>query len=209
MAKHLIIGMLAAMVGVLGTLAIVLGQSSSTATVEVRVWQAISDSNSLYVSARPAGGSWRELGTIPLDMSGVSRSGAYRFGDIALRVPLPEQPSAPDVTPVVTPTQVASSVPTATAVDTACEQARALQEEKYQDFRSAYLGNGYCTARDAGTLPPDQHRVAHDLCESQVKPSHQAFTSAEIDADIICRTRAPAIVPTATPTPTPTHSPAQ
>ena len=56
------------------------------AGVDVRVWQRTSNARSLYISARPRGGSWSTLGTIPLDMSG--RSGAFRYGDITVRVPL-------------------------------------------------------------------------------------------------------------------------
>ena len=62
-------------------------QSSPTANVEVRVWQRISDARALYISARPEGGSWRTLGTIPIDMSGISGSRAYRYGDITVTVP--------------------------------------------------------------------------------------------------------------------------
>ena len=57
------------------------------AGVDVRVWQRTGNARSLYISARPRGGSWSTLGTIPLDMSG--RSGAFRYGDITVRVPLP------------------------------------------------------------------------------------------------------------------------
>ncbi len=62
-------------------------QSAPTANVEVRVWQRISDARALYISARPEGGSWRTLGTIPIDMSGISGSRAYRYGDITVTVP--------------------------------------------------------------------------------------------------------------------------
>ena len=62
----------------------------SAATVEVRVWQNVDDDRDLYVSARPAGGSWRALGTVPLALDGgVSDEGAYRYGDVALALPLP------------------------------------------------------------------------------------------------------------------------
>ena len=61
--------------------------AQSTANVEVRVWQRVSDASALYISARPEGGSWATLGTIPLDMTGRSSTGAYRYGDIALSVP--------------------------------------------------------------------------------------------------------------------------
>ena len=60
--------------------------AGSTANVEVRVWQSVGDAGVLYVSARAAGGSWRDLGTVPLDMSGLSASGRYRYGDISLDV---------------------------------------------------------------------------------------------------------------------------
>ena len=57
------------------------------ATVEVRVWQSVDDERDLYVSARPAGGSWRTLGTVALALDGLTASGSYRYGDIALAVP--------------------------------------------------------------------------------------------------------------------------
>ena len=59
----------------------------SAATIEVRVWQNVDDERDLYVSARPAGGSWRTLGTVPLALDGLTASGSYRHGDIALAVP--------------------------------------------------------------------------------------------------------------------------
>lgn len=57
--------------------------------VQVRVWQSVADAQSLYISARPEGGSWRALGTIPLDMSSLSSRGTFRFGDVALAARLP------------------------------------------------------------------------------------------------------------------------
>ena len=77
-------------------------QSGATANVEVRVWQRVSDANALYISARPAGGSWRTLGTIPIEMDGLSGSRAYRYGDITVRVPVPRA-AAPAPTPTPTP----------------------------------------------------------------------------------------------------------
>lgn len=57
----------------------------STANVEVRVWQKISDGRSIYVSARPEGGDWDTIGTIPLPLDdGHSSSGNYRYGDITV-----------------------------------------------------------------------------------------------------------------------------
>ena len=68
------------------TLSVVLGvlARGSTSTIEVRVWERTSDPERNYISARPAGGSWSTLGTIPLDMDGESRSGTFRYGDISL-----------------------------------------------------------------------------------------------------------------------------
>ncbi len=63
------------------------------ATVEVRVWQDVEDSASIFISARPADGDWRILGTIPLPLDdGFSSSGTFRFGDISLNVPVPGEP---------------------------------------------------------------------------------------------------------------------
>ena len=96
--------------------------SGSTANVEVRVWQGVADAERLYVSARAAGGSWRDLGTVPLDMSGLSASGRYRYGDIDLPVPAgAPEPSAtrtPTPTPTPTATLTATAMPTATATAT-------------------------------------------------------------------------------------------
>ena len=75
---------------------IALAQSGAGAddavTVELRVWQLVTDADVLYVSARPRGGSWRTLGTIrfPLDdgrsADGSRRYGQLTVGDVELRV---------------------------------------------------------------------------------------------------------------------------
>ena len=65
-------------------------QEGETATVEVRVWQDVGDELDIYISARPAGGDWRTLGTIPLPLDdGTSSTGRFQYGDISLGVPLP------------------------------------------------------------------------------------------------------------------------
>ena len=92
--KRWIAGMLAAALLVAAIAAGVTAQAERTASVEVRVWQGARDARALYVSARPADGSWRTLGTIPLDTSGLSQSERFRYGDIALDVPLPDAPAA-------------------------------------------------------------------------------------------------------------------
>ena len=80
-----------ALVAVLGLVVVATGAaqgSGQTARVEVRVWQDVGDELDIQISARPAAGSWRTLGTIPLPLDdGVSATG-YRYGDIALDVPL-------------------------------------------------------------------------------------------------------------------------
>ncbi len=87
MTKNLIIGLLAAVIAVGGALAF--AQSSPTANIEVRVWEDVNDPERNYISARPEGGSWRTLGTIPIPLTdGVSSSGRFRYGDITLAVPL-------------------------------------------------------------------------------------------------------------------------
>lgn len=70
-----------------------LARSSRTVDVdvEVRVWQDVNEPSAVWLSARPEGGSWADLGTVPVPLDGgVSASGRYRYGDIvvALRVPL-------------------------------------------------------------------------------------------------------------------------
>lgn len=57
----------------------------ATGNVEVRVWQHVADSLRIYISARPDGGSWETLGTIPLPLDdGLSRSRNYRYGDVTV-----------------------------------------------------------------------------------------------------------------------------
>ena len=90
----------------------VLAQSQRTANVEVRVWEDVNDPKRNYISARPEGGSWRTLGTIPLPLTdGVSSSGRFRYGDITLAVPLPDAPDAPTPTPTPSPTPTSSYTP--------------------------------------------------------------------------------------------------
>ena len=63
--------------------------ATHSANVEVRVWQSTRNAERLYISARPEGGSWRTLGTIPLDMSGLNSRETFRYGDIVVGVDLP------------------------------------------------------------------------------------------------------------------------
>ena len=112
MTKNILIVALAVLLAVLGTLALVMGQQR--ATVEVRVWEDVNDPERNYISARAAGGSWRDLGTVSLDMSGISESGRYRYGDIELAVPVPGAPAEPTSTPMPTATSTPTPSPTVT-----------------------------------------------------------------------------------------------
>ena len=87
-----------------GDITVAVPVASATKDVEVRVWQAVRDARNIYISARPEGGSWATLGTIPLPLDdGHSSSGRFRYGDITVEVPVP-LPSAPTATPTPTPT---------------------------------------------------------------------------------------------------------
>lgn len=111
--KNWIIAGLVAVIAVGG--AITFAQSSRTANVEVRVWEDVNDPERNYISARPEGGSWRTLGTIPLPLTdGVSSSGRFRYGDITLAVPLPTAEPTPTPTARPTPTPTARPTPTPT-----------------------------------------------------------------------------------------------
>lgn len=75
------------------------GYGAGTLRLEVRVWQDVEDEQDIHVGARPADGSWRTLGMIPLALDdGVSSTG-YRYGDITLDVAVPswEPPVAVEV----------------------------------------------------------------------------------------------------------------
>ena len=100
MTKNLVIAALVGVIAVGG--ALVYAQSSRTANVEVRVWESTSDPERNYISARPEGGSWSTLGTIPLGRGEASAyettsNGRFRYSDITLAVPLPDVADAPTV----------------------------------------------------------------------------------------------------------------
>ena len=96
------------------------------AVVEVRVWQQVSDAHGLHISARPRGGSWGTLGTIPLDMTGRSSTGTYRYGDITVRVPVSASASsaswwvAPTPEPTTGEPSASTNDPTESTSGTGC-----------------------------------------------------------------------------------------
>ena len=94
--KNWIIGALATALAVSVAAGVIAQPGGRSATVEIRVWEDVNDPERNYISVRPEGGSWRTLGTIPIPLTdGVSSSGRFRYGDIALAVPLPDAPAAP------------------------------------------------------------------------------------------------------------------
>ena len=162
--KNLIIGALAlalaiALIGVLGA------QSQRTANVEVRVWEDVNDPERNYVSARPEGGSWRTLGTVPVNMNSVSASGRYRYGDLTLAVPLPDAPAAtatPTATATATPAETRHGHPRST---TSCRCARIrVNGGCDQRFRPARI----CTTRTTTTY----HSHAVDDANHSRTPWH-------------------------------------
>lgn len=109
--KNWLIVALVAVIAVGG--AVAFAQSSRTANVEIRVWESTSDPTRNYISARPEGGSWSTLGTIPLGTGDASAyeetsNGRFRYSDITLAVPLPD--GAARSTPTPSPTATAAPV---------------------------------------------------------------------------------------------------
>ena len=113
MFKNLLI---AALLGALAlTVAAAVAQSERAANVEIRVWESTTNPDTNYISARPEGGSWHTLGTIPLPLDHETSNGQWRYGDITLAVPVP----GPD--PPLVITDPADSEATADIiVSTAC-----------------------------------------------------------------------------------------
>ena len=72
----------------------VIARASRTVNVEVRVWQDVDEPDALWLSARADGGSWADLGTIPVPLDdGLGGAGRYRYGDVALALSVPPPPS--------------------------------------------------------------------------------------------------------------------
>ena len=84
---------IAALVAVIAVGAAV-GGFASTRTVdrivEVRVWEKIDDPSENHLSIRAQGGSWHDVGTIPVPMSDddMSEDGRYRYGELSVVLPV-------------------------------------------------------------------------------------------------------------------------
>ena len=83
--KKLIIGALITIIALGGVLTTVVAQGNAEATVDVRVWQAVSDPLRVYLSARHSGGEWGETERLPMDETNRRRT--YRYTDRVVPVP--------------------------------------------------------------------------------------------------------------------------
>ncbi len=64
--------------------------------VELRLWQDPAATDRVWLSARPAGGSWDEYGTQRIRLDERSRSGRYRYADVSVALAWPDaEPPAP------------------------------------------------------------------------------------------------------------------
>ena len=61
---------------------------ADTVIIELRVWQRVDNHEDVWLSARPQGGRWDALGTIPLPRDGVVRGyggiSRHRYGDLTI-----------------------------------------------------------------------------------------------------------------------------
>ena len=59
-----------------------------TVVIEMRIWQHVDDADNIWISARPKGGRWDTLGTIPFPLDhragGYSTVSKYRYADLAM-----------------------------------------------------------------------------------------------------------------------------
>ena len=59
----------------------------------MRVWRAADDHERIYVSARAEGGSWADLGTLPVDFDQTTANGRFDYRDFDLDAPLSVSPA--------------------------------------------------------------------------------------------------------------------
>lgn len=84
--KNIVIGLLAcALAASIGVG--VLAQQQGNIGLDIRVWRAADDHDRIYVSARADGGSWADLGTLPVDFDQTTANGRFDYRDFALEAP--------------------------------------------------------------------------------------------------------------------------
>ena len=130
------------------------------------MWEDVNDPERNYISARPEGGSWRTLGTIPLPLTdGVSSTGRFRYGDITLAVPLGDGAARSAPTPTPSQTSTPTPSPTATAAPVASGPTRPVLGELLRLNGLSYsaqrdpINNDLTTAVSSST----QYRDAYGL----------------------------------------------
>ena len=118
--KNWVIVALVAVIAIGGTIAAFAAVHETTANVEVRVWQRVSDGE-LYLSTRPEGGTWTTHDAEPLDMSELSRSRNFRQSSfvtvevpVVVELPDPEPVEESTLTPTPTPMPTPTPTPTPT-----------------------------------------------------------------------------------------------
>lgn len=121
--KNGIIGALIGIIavgGALGTFAAT-RTVETTAELDVRVWQRVSDGE-LYISARPTGSGVEGWVTSEaLDMSELSQTGRFHISDVlVVEVPLSVEVEVPDAPARPTPRPVPTTVPSDTPVAGPC-----------------------------------------------------------------------------------------
>ena len=180
-----------------GDITVAVPVASAMKDVEVRVWQDVNNARNIYISARPDGGSWRTLGTIPIPLTdGVSSSGSFRYGDITLAVELEDA-----VEPEATPSPTATPTPTPGPTYGSCSAAYAAGlTGHWSEEEARVLG-----------LPLDRSDSDNDgvYCERRTRATATP-TPTPSPTPASTPTQAPASVPTATPvvvtTPVPSYS---
>lgn len=73
----------------IGVWAPALAEDDGTVGVQVRVWQDAHNARRLYISARPANGSWRTLGTVRLTVDEGGGEGRERYHSVTVVAPVP------------------------------------------------------------------------------------------------------------------------
>ncbi|MCY3602732.1 MAG: hypothetical protein OXH12_06580 [Chloroflexi bacterium] len=175
-----------------------LASGSLATNVELRVWQRIADPLGMYVSARHEAGSWNTLGTIPLPLDQVTRSGTFRYGDISFKVPLPsdERSPSPAATGEPTPEITTIHVPRGDGIELVfvgsgppvCLSAiddgewtcveRTLTHAERRAFLTAEMAKiAAFFAERFGVAPPAQVTVLLDISGISGSFVNQAFSS--------------------------------
>ena len=142
--RNAIIAALVAAIAIGGALGVFAATQTieTTATVEVRVWQRISD-GALFLSTRPQGGEW-DTGETALKMNQLNNTGQFQISSIqTVEVPVEVEVEVPEGAAEVTPTPHAAPavLPSETLVAGPCcevlgmEGATTIREQIVEDMQ--------------------------------------------------------------------------